>query len=179
MRSADFFRGVWALAGPGIRSIKSSGGGDQIRRTAPSLREPQDTMTAILSERTRAQRALVEEHVRCENAHDLPGIIATFGHRAWYDDEPWGEHHEGPDAVHGYYKDLLTSLPDLHIDIVHALQPRMASPWKCALAVRTSGPGAVSHLPVDELRFPYADFTRSMRRERLPVSAFTTTGEAC
>jgi hypothetical protein len=136
-------------------------------------------MTAILSDRARAQLALVEEHVRCENAHDLPGIMATFGHRAWYDDEPWGEHHEGPDAVHGYYKDLS---PRFQISISTsstALQPRMASPWKCALAVRTSGPGAVSHLPVDELRFPYADFTRSIRRERLPVSAFTTTGEAC
>jgi steroid delta-isomerase-like uncharacterized protein len=130
-----FFEAFGALAGPGIRSIKSSGGGDQIRRTAPSLTEPQDTMTAILSERTRAQLALVEEHVRCENAHDLPGIMATFGHRAWYDDEPWGEHHEGPDAVHGYYKDLLTSLPDLHIDIVHCF----AAENGVALEVRISG----------------------------------------
>jgi hypothetical protein len=73
-----FFEAFGALAGPGIRSIKSSGGGDQIRRTAPFLREPQDTMTAILSERARAQLALVEEHVRCENAHDLPGIMATL-----------------------------------------------------------------------------------------------------
>jgi hypothetical protein len=133
----------------------------------------------MLSDRARAQLTLVEEQVRCENAHDLPGIMATFGHRAWYDDEPWGEHHEGRDAVHGYYKD---SSPRFRISISTsstALQPRMASRWKCALVARTSGPGAVSQLPVEELRFPYAGFIRLMRRERLPVSAFTTTGEAC
>jgi len=72
-------------------------------------------MTAVLSDRVRAQVALVEEHVRRENAHDVPGIMATFGARAWYDDEPWAEHHEGRDAVHGYYESLVTSLPDLHI----------------------------------------------------------------
>ena len=92
-------------------------------------------MTAILSDRIRAQLALVEEHVRRENAHDLPGIMATFGQRAWYDDEPWGEHHEGRDAVHGDYEDLLTSLPDLHIDITHCL----AAEDGVALAVRISG----------------------------------------
>ena len=78
-------------------------------------------MAAILSERTRSQLALVEEHVRRENAHDLPGIMATFGHNAWYDDQPWVEHHDGRDAVRGYYEDLLTSLPDLHIDITRCL----------------------------------------------------------
>jgi hypothetical protein len=78
-------------------------------------------MSTDLSERARVQLALVEEHVRRENAHDLSGIMATFGQRARYDDEPWGEHHEGRDAVQGYYEDLLTSLPDLHVDITHCL----------------------------------------------------------
>lgn len=88
-------------------------------------------MTA-LSDRTRAQLALVEEHVRPENAHDLPEIMATFGQRARYDDEPWGEHHEGRDAVQGYYEALLTSLPDLHIDITR----RLAAEEGVALEVR-------------------------------------------
>jgi SnoaL-like protein len=107
-------------------------------------------MTVILSDRIRAQLALVEEHVRRENAHDLPGIMATFGQRAWYDDEPWGEHHEGRDAVHGYYEDLITSLPDLHIDITHCL----AAEDGVALEVRISGTHLGSwrglHPPVDE-----------------------------
>jgi predicted ester cyclase len=37
--------------------------------------------------------------------------------------------------VHGYYKDLLTSLPDLHIDIVHCF----AAENGVALEVRISG----------------------------------------
>jgi steroid delta-isomerase-like uncharacterized protein len=92
-------------------------------------------MPENLSARARAQLALVEEHVSRENAHDLPGIMATFGHRAWYDDEPWGEHHEGRDAVRGYYDDLLTSLPDLHIGITRCL----AAEEGVVLEVRISG----------------------------------------
>jgi steroid delta-isomerase-like uncharacterized protein len=92
-------------------------------------------MSANLSPRGRAQLALVEEHVSRENAHDLPGIMATFGHGAWYDDEPWGEHHEGRDAVRDYYEDLLTSLPDLHIHITRCL----AAEEGVALEVQISG----------------------------------------
>ena len=74
-------------------------------------------MNTLINDRIRQQIALVEEHVRRENAHDLPGIMETFGTRAYYDDEPWSEHHEGRDAVHAYYADLLASLPDLRIEI--------------------------------------------------------------
>ena len=104
-------------------------------------------MTTLFSDRIRDQLALVEEHVRRENAHDLPGIMTTFGHRAWYDDEPWGEHHEGHDAVHSYYADLFASLPDLHIDVTRCLAAEEGGHSKYASAVRTSGPGAVCPLP--------------------------------
>ncbi|HXU71758.1 MAG TPA: ester cyclase [Polyangia bacterium] len=59
----------------------------------------------------------VEEHVRCENEHDLAGLLQSFGTDARYDDEPWDEHHEGPDGVRGYYETLLQAVPDLHIDV--------------------------------------------------------------
>jgi len=36
--------------------------------------------------------ATVEQHVRFENAHDLNGVLGTFGETARYDDEAWGEH---------------------------------------------------------------------------------------
>src|SRR5271166_2338137 len=62
--------------------------------------------------------ALVEEHVRLENAHDLEGVIATFGEAARYDDEPWGAHYEGRDQVHQFYAQLMAALPDLSIEIV-------------------------------------------------------------
>ena len=92
-------------------------------------------MTANLSDRIRARLEVVEEHVRRENAHDLAGIMATFGEQAWYDDEPWSEHHDGRDAVRRYYEDLLAALPDLHIDIAH----RLAAEDGVALEVRISG----------------------------------------
>src|SRR5262245_53947210 len=91
-------------------------------------------MTATLSDRMRARLEVVEEHVRREKAHDLPGIMTTFGRQAWYDDEPWGEHHDGRDAVRRYYGDLLVALPDLRIDIVH----RLAAEDGVVLEVRIS-----------------------------------------
>ena len=62
--------------------------------------------------------ALVEEHVRCENAHDLDGVLSTFGESARYDDEPWNEHHEGRDGVRRFYSTLMGAVPDLSIEIV-------------------------------------------------------------
>jgi steroid delta-isomerase-like uncharacterized protein len=61
--------------------------------------------------------AIVEEHVRMENAHDLDGIMGTFGAEARYDDEPWNEHHLGRDQVRRYYQSLLEAAPDLGIDV--------------------------------------------------------------
>lgn len=73
------------------------------------------------TEESRASReerlALVEEHVRQENQHDLDGIMATFGEDPWYENEPVDEHHDGRDGVRGHYDDLLQALPDFHIDI--------------------------------------------------------------
>jgi steroid delta-isomerase-like uncharacterized protein len=92
-------------------------------------------MSATLNDRIQTRLEIVEEHVGRENAHDLPGIMTTFGHQAWYDDEPWSEHHDGRDAVRHYYEDLLLALPDLHIDIAR----RLAAEDGIALEVRISG----------------------------------------
>lgn len=62
--------------------------------------------------------ALVEEHVRAENRHDLDGILATFGPEARYDDEPWDDHRRGREEVRAYYEALLTAAPDLRIDVL-------------------------------------------------------------
>lgn len=70
-----------------------------------------------LEARTR-RMALVAEHVRCENAHDLNGVIQTFGDSARYDDEPWDAHYEGRDQVQQFYSQLMAALPDLSIEIV-------------------------------------------------------------
>jgi steroid delta-isomerase-like uncharacterized protein len=61
--------------------------------------------------------ALVEQHIRLENAHDLEGVLTTFGDSARYDDEPWGEHYAGRDGVRQFYEQLMKALPDLVIEV--------------------------------------------------------------
>lgn len=75
--------------------------------TAPM---PQDQLSTRI--------ALVEQHVRLENAHDLDGVLGTFGDAAHYDDEAWGEHYEGVSGVREFYSQLMKALPDLEIQIL-------------------------------------------------------------
>jgi len=70
-------------------------------------------------QRIQARLEIVEEHVRCENRHDLAGIMSTFGVEARYDDEPWQDHRLGLEGVRSYYSELLASLPDLAIEVRH------------------------------------------------------------
>jgi steroid delta-isomerase-like uncharacterized protein len=64
-----------------------------------------------------ARIALVEQHVRMENEHDLEGVLTTFGDTAQYDDESWGEHYHGRSGVRQFYETLMQALPDLEIDV--------------------------------------------------------------
>jgi steroid delta-isomerase-like uncharacterized protein len=64
-----------------------------------------------------ARIARVEQHVRLENAHDLEGVLQTFGSSARYDDEAWGEHYEGGDGVRQFYEQLMKALPDVEIGV--------------------------------------------------------------
>jgi steroid delta-isomerase-like uncharacterized protein len=59
----------------------------------------------------------VEDHVRFENAHDLDGLMSTFGAGGFYDDAPWSERHEGLDGVRNYYETMLRAAPDSHIEV--------------------------------------------------------------
>ena len=56
--------------------------------------------------------------MRLENAHDLEGVLKTFGDTAQYDDEPWDEHFDGRDGVRTFYAQLMKALPDLKIEIL-------------------------------------------------------------
>jgi len=74
--------------------------------------------TASIPKNSRAVRiALVEQHIRFENEHNLDGVLSTFGDSAHYDDEAWSEHHEGRDGVREFYSQLMRALPDLVIDV--------------------------------------------------------------
>ncbi|HXF13387.1 MAG TPA: ester cyclase [Terriglobales bacterium] len=69
---------------------------------------------------TRSARiAIVEQHVRFENAHDLNGVLGTFGNTAHYDDEAWGEHYKGSAGVRQFYEQLMKAMPDLKIEILN------------------------------------------------------------
>src|SRR5215475_1484317 len=52
-------------------------------------------MSLIDPERLQRRVAIVDEHIRCENQHDLDAVMATFGNDACYDDEPWADHRTG------------------------------------------------------------------------------------
>ena len=50
---------------------------------------------SLSNDRQSARIAIVEQHIRLENEHDLDGVLRTFGTTARYDDEAWGEHYTG------------------------------------------------------------------------------------
>ena len=68
-------------------------------------------------DRRSARIAIVEQHIRLENDHDLEGVLRTFGETARYDDEPWGEHYTGREGVRLFYEQLMKALPDLEIAV--------------------------------------------------------------
>lgn len=72
---------------------------------------------SIPKDRESARIALVEQHIRLENEHDLEGVLRTFGETARYDDEAWGDHYEGRNGVREFYEQLMKALPDLEIDV--------------------------------------------------------------
>lgn len=74
-------------------------------------------MSQLESGRLQARMAIVEEHVRSENRHDLGAVMATFGRDARYDDEPWNDHRVGRNGVEAYYAELLRAVPDLSIEV--------------------------------------------------------------
>jgi steroid delta-isomerase-like uncharacterized protein len=87
--------------------------------TTPSI--PRNDLASLADSPARphlvARINLVEQHIRLENAHDLPGVLATFGDSARYDDEPWNEHYSGRAGVLQFYQQLMSALPDLQIEV--------------------------------------------------------------
>jgi hypothetical protein len=73
--------------------------------------------TSNPKDRRSARIAIVDQHIRLENEHDLEGVLRTFGDTARYDDEPWGEHYQGRNGVRLFYEQLMKALPDLEIEV--------------------------------------------------------------
>lgn len=92
--------------------------------------------------------------MRGENRHDLAGIMATFGDEANYQDAPWGEQHHGRDAVEQYYRDLLTALPDLHIDVLDRVVTEDAVVLEVLISGTQAGPWRGLPATGRPVRFP-------------------------
>jgi steroid delta-isomerase-like uncharacterized protein len=73
--------------------------------------------TTIPKDRPSARIAIVEQHIRFENEHNLEGVLGTFGEGAKYDDEPWDQHYEGRNGVRAFYEQLMNALPDLQVEV--------------------------------------------------------------
>jgi len=105
----------------------------------------------------------VREHIRLENAHDLAGIMGTFGPAATYDDEPWGEHHVGREAVQSFYEQLLLAVPDLQIAVTKEHESSEAVIIECV--IRGTHGGVSRGLPA------------TGRRVEFPLCGVYTFGE--
>ena len=92
-------------------------------------------MADLEGERAKVRWALVQEHIACENRHDLEGVMATFGADARFEDEPWNDRRAGRDAVRTYYTEILRALPDLVIEV----RRRHAAAETLTLEVTISG----------------------------------------
>ena len=134
-------------------------------------------MSLIDTEQVQARMALVDEHVRCENRHDLEAVMATFGADARFDDEPWGDHRTDRAGVRSYYTDLLRALPDLVIEVIH----RHAARDSIVLEVVIGGThrGAWRGLPAAGSGFPCAVCTRSTPLTGWQASGSTMTARRC
>ena len=118
------------------------------------------TAAPLPLDRQARRMALVEEHVRMENAHDLAGVIQTFGETARYDDEPWNQHYEGREQVHNFYSELMAALPDLSIEILR----RHVAPETIVLEVMIRG----THLG------PWRGLPATGRRVEIPLCGMYT-----
>ena len=114
---------------------------------------------ALANDRRTLRIALVEQHIRLENQHDLAGVLGTFGEGARYDDEAWDEHYEGPAGVRAFYEQLMRALPDLQIDV----QRRHVTDDAILVEVIIRGThlGEWRGLPDEKSPFPSAAFTPS------------------
>ena len=74
--------------------------------------------TPLTDARTATRLAIVDEHVRAEQTHELEALVATFGDRPFWDDRGANERHDGRGGIHAYYDELFAGFPDFALEIL-------------------------------------------------------------
>jgi hypothetical protein len=62
-----------------------------------------------------ARMRLVEDHIRLECAHELDGLMSTFGAEPEWHNQAGGEVLRGNEAIRGFYHDLFRGFPDFQL----------------------------------------------------------------
>ena len=120
-----------------------------------------------MDSRIERQRAIVAEHIRCENAHDWPAVYETFvqDDRAFYDVIPLKASFKGIEGVRQFYGTIARALPDLHIEVT--AQYDAPSCTICETTISGTNLG------------PYLDMAASGNPIRFELAAFYLFDEDC
>ena len=70
-----------------------------------------------IRDKQNARWRAVEDHIRCEAAHDLDALVDTFGANAEWHNKPSNDVLHGHDAIRSFYGDLFAGFPDFWLDI--------------------------------------------------------------
>lgn len=121
----------------------------------------------MANDRPAARFRLVDKHIRRENAHDLDGVMATFGEQGSYEDEPWGEHHDGLAEVRRYYETLMAALRDLEIDVKRRFTSADAVAYEVVISGTHLGDWRAIPATGRQLRFPLVAIYTFTAEDRL------------
>ena len=128
----------------------------------------------IPNDKASVRIAVVAQHIRLENEHDLEGVLRTFGDAARYDDEPWGRN-----GVRRFYEQLMTAMPDLEIEVQrqHVTDDAILT----EVVIRGTHLGGWRGLPATGRRveFPLCGVYTFDADDRGPARKSTTTGGPC
>lgn len=134
-------------------------------------------MAPVSHDRRSVRIAVVEEHLRFENAHDLNGVLSTFGDDAHYEDEAWGEEYHGRDGVRAFYTQLMSALPDRKVELFYRHISDDVIVLEVIVVVRSSVHGGAFLQPVARFKSDCAEFIHSTTKIGLPKNRLITTAQ--
>jgi predicted ester cyclase len=84
---------------------------------------PADVVKLLRRRSDSAEHAAIQKlwiaHSLAEDAHDIPGLMATLTEDCVYTVVNKDTHWHGKEGASRFYQELLTSFPDIHFDLQH------------------------------------------------------------